>query len=100
MCVGCPDFVDSCSEGSCNRTQPGGRYKHTTFYLGDTFCEHLTDHHGTSNASAYAHIRRSHLWETEYDKDPLLCEDNCLEWKVWTEDDIMRVVEKLRENEE
>lgn len=59
VCIGCPDFVDFCAQGACNKSTPD-KYHHTTFYLGMTFCEHLTAEYGTDDASHYAHFRREH----------------------------------------
>lgn len=59
MCVGCPDFVEFCAEGACNMSTPE-KYRHTTFYLGMTLCEHLTARYGTADASHLAHFRWDH----------------------------------------
>ena len=61
MCVGCPDFVDICFQGSCGRTTQEGRLRGNTFYLDSlTFCEHLIALHGTSSPAHYDHFRRYH----------------------------------------
>ena len=59
MCVGCPDFVDFCAEGSCNMSTPE-KFRGTTFYLDSTLCEHLAARYGTTSASHLDHFRRYH----------------------------------------
>lgn len=64
MCLLCPDAVDSCRECS-ERRDPGNPRKLQRgwlqiFYLGDTFCLHLTVKHGTDDASHYHHFKHDH----------------------------------------
>lgn len=50
MCVGCPDFVDMCTEGNCHNPDGGPYGKYAKFYLGDEYCEHLKEKYGHSHA--------------------------------------------------
>lgn len=61
MCLMCGDAVDACRECSEKR-DPGNPRKLTrgwlkVFYLDDpTWCEHLTEEHGTDSPGHYAHF--------------------------------------------
>jgi len=57
MCVGCPDFVDSCSQPGCAKETGRSR---VFFIDSPEFCEHLTAEHGTAIPALAAHVMSGH----------------------------------------
>jgi len=87
MCMLCPDFVDDCREAEC-------RGQHL-FFLGDTFCTHLTNKWGTDSPSLAFHVSMDHDLET-LGRDSTACEDNCIENGWYSRDEIRNVVLAIR----
>jgi len=101
MCGNCPDFVDICWEGTCHNPNGGPYGRAAKFYLGDTFCEHLTEKYGTSSASLYDHVYYEHdpydntLSESSREVFVLTCEDDCITNGWYTREEIERVSRKV-----
>lgn len=53
MCINCPDYVDSCSEGGCYNYD---KLRSKKFYVDDEYCEHLKKKYNKSVA----------VWEDTY----------------------------------
>lgn len=88
MCGACSDFVDKCYD--CGRA----------YYLGDVFCEHLTEHYGTDKTYLYDHVYMEHDPQ-DYpeivliDGVAVVCEDDCIKEGWYSLEEIERVSRKV-----
>lgn len=101
MCGNCPDFVDMCWEGKCHKPNGGPYGRAAKFFLGDTFCEHLTEKYGTTSASLYDHVYYEHD-PSDYVIGDLPdnvfideCDDDCIAKGWYSREEIERVSRKV-----
>lgn len=87
----CSDFVEFCAEGDCKKG-----YKSTLYFLGNTFCEHLTNRFGTDDTCLYFHVNTEHDWETPGVLS-IYCDDGCIENGWYTVEQVRAVVNNLRD---
>lgn len=88
MCMACSDFVDKCYD--CNRMH----------FLGDTFCEHLTEKHGTEKTYLYDHVYFEHDPQEYPDTNlsagfVVVCDDDCIREGWYSLEEIERVSRKV-----
>jgi hypothetical protein len=100
MCGMCPDYVDTCYICPPLFHKSKGYPVHPSWYLSlteDTFCEHLTKEHGTSNPGLYKHIQ----WEHDTESDtPEICDDECIKNGWYKEEEILSAIKAYNSNSE